>query len=235
MSFEPVEETRLVFEGLAEAGDPSAEAALTEIGKLVQALVPECVGLSLALMDQGLTLTLVASTAEVASLDAVQYLDGGPCVDAAEQGTVISTTSEDVLDEDTWQLYAQATAAAGIASSLSLPLIVGGETIGTVNLYASTADAFEDHVDELAAGLGACAADAVMNADLDFLSRRRAARGPSDLADLDHINQAVGMISVALQVDLASARKRLDDAAVRAGIPPGVTARALIGFLSSAD
>lgn len=40
-----------------------------------------CVSVTVA--EVGLTFILVASAETAAALDAVQYLDGGPCVDAA--------------------------------------------------------------------------------------------------------------------------------------------------------
>jgi hypothetical protein len=75
--------------------------------------VPECVGLSPALFDDGLTFTLAASDEEIAALDAVQYLDGGPCVQAAHDDETIEADPADPVDEERWRMYAQATAAAG--------------------------------------------------------------------------------------------------------------------------
>ena len=43
---------------------------------------------------------------------------------------------EDLFDEERWQLYAQASSAVGIASSLSMPLEKDGEMTGGINLYA---------------------------------------------------------------------------------------------------
>src|SRR5690349_13315620 len=55
-------------------------------GRRVQELVPDCIGLSLAVLSQGVTLTLVASGRDIALLDAIQYLHSGPCVRAAATG-----------------------------------------------------------------------------------------------------------------------------------------------------
>src|SRR5947208_534589 len=59
------------------------------MGLRAQEIVPESVGLTLALFDEGLTFTLVASAEEIAALDAVQYLDCGPCMDAVHDDETI--------------------------------------------------------------------------------------------------------------------------------------------------
>src|SRR3954453_17703430 len=62
---------------LGRQGDAAVGVQLLAMGVRVGHIVPECVGLSLALLAENLTLTLVASGSEVAALDAVQYVDGG--------------------------------------------------------------------------------------------------------------------------------------------------------------
>jgi hypothetical protein len=82
----------------------------------------------------GLTFTLVASSEEISGLDAVQYLDGGPCVSGAHANQLLDFRTGDATGEHQWLLYAQATAAAGVASSLTLPTERGGRVLGTINL-----------------------------------------------------------------------------------------------------
>ena len=54
----------------------------------------------------------------------------------------------DALDELQWLLFARTSAANGVADSLSLPLRQNGRVTGSVNLYASTPNAFDGHHDE---------------------------------------------------------------------------------------
>ncbi|WP_363321260.1 GAF domain-containing protein [Nocardioides sp.] len=94
-------------------------------------------GLSLASLEHGVTFTLVATRDDVAALDGIQYLFGGPCVDAAHTGEVMTFERGDtVLDEHGWQQFARATAAHAISSTLALPISEGERVVGTVNLYA---------------------------------------------------------------------------------------------------
>lgn len=175
--------------------------------------MPECVGLSLALLEDGLTFTLAASSEEASAWDAVQYLDGGPCVQAAHDNRIVDGNQSDLLAEDKWLLYAQATAAAGVASSLTLPIATDDRVVATVNLYAATRDAFEGHHDHLATAFNASAEDSVANADLSFSTRLEAAEGPTRLADEDDINIALGIFSTSQEVGIPTAQERMREAA----------------------
>jgi transcriptional regulator with GAF, ATPase, and Fis domain len=229
---EPIPETREVLKDLIKSGEDQVAEDLFRMGRLARDIVPECVGLSLALVQYGLTFTLAATSEQIAGLDAVQYLDGGPCVDAAHAGRDLEVEQDELLDETQWQMYSQASAAAGVASSLTLPVLDSyGTVIGTINLYASTLDAFRDRLERLAKALGASAAKAVSNADLSFSSRLEAAEAPRRLADQRDIDIAVGMIAASQHVHTATAGERLRAAASRAGITELQAARAVRGVL----
>jgi NarL family two-component system response regulator LiaR len=126
-----------------------------------QAVVPRCVGLSLASALGDYPLTLAATSDDIAVLDAAQYLSGGPCVDAAQAATALLCTEEQLADMPGWRRFAAATAAAGVASTLSLPITDTRGLVGTVNLYASTRDAFEGHDEALARVFEGWAATAI--------------------------------------------------------------------------
>jgi GAF domain-containing protein len=203
-------------------------SALQELGDKVQELVPDCVGLSLAWAEHGVTFTLVASEEEIAVLDAVQYLDGGPCVDAVHTGRGIATGAASPLEEEEWRLFAQATAAAGVRSTLSFPMVDAAGVVGSVNLYGASGRAFEDHHEELAEILGGWAPGAVRNADLSFETRRLAEQAPQTLRAQSLITRAIGLIVVRQGTDVTTAHELLDTAATRAGIRPEQLAEALL-------
>jgi GAF domain-containing protein len=223
---EPIEGTRRALETLRSEG-LGVDADLRLMAAEAQRIVPEVVGLSLADLRGGLTLTLVATDSEIASLDPIQYLDGGPCVEGAHTADVRTVAAAELLAEDRWQMFARATSAAGIASTLTLPILNDRAVVGSVNLYASTPDAFEGRHDELANALGASAFGAVSNADLSFDTRLDSEAAERALADQDAVNIALGIIAARHRVDMAMAEERLHDAAVRAGVPVIEVARAL--------
>jgi GAF domain-containing protein len=229
---EPVPETRVVLNQLVRHGETEIVAALAEMARLTAAIVPEIVGLSLGHVQHGLVFTLAASDVDTAVIDAAQYLGGGPCVEASTGAHTETWTlpedPEELLDERRWAMYARASAAAGIASSLSLPLLSDGRAVGGVNLYASTPDAFDGHHEELAHALGTSASDAVTNADLSFRTRTEAAEAPERLAGNDDIQLAAGIIAQSHGLSLETARERLAEAAAQAGIAQVEAARAVI-------
>src|SRR6185295_1242079 len=97
---EPIPETRAALEESVAQGDTMLSATLLRMGRRAVGIVPECVGLSVALLSHGLTLTLAATSETVAGLDAVQYVDGGPCVLGAHENVTMNVTPDGLLRED---------------------------------------------------------------------------------------------------------------------------------------
>ena len=216
---EPLPETAEALAEFDMLEEPDPEELLDRLQVALRRLVPQLVGLSLSLVRDRLTFTVVASDADVAGLDATQYLDEGPCVDvAAEREEAVSLATEDPMDEERWQLFAKASAAQGVASTLSLPLYGDGSVIGSVNLYASTRDAFSGRIEQIALVVGALPSEGVMNADLSFTTRQEAAAAPQRLRDRHIIETAVGLVAGDKDIDLRRAREELVEAAARAGV-----------------
>ena len=200
---------------------------------MVQRIAPTCVGLSIALFEHDVTFTLAATGLDLAALDGVQYLDGGPCVTSAHEARDTASDEDGLLDESRWQLFAQSSAAAGVRSSLTLPLLDrhGGGVLGSLNLYGSTADSFDGLTELIAEAVGGSATESVHNADLDFASRLAAARAPDRLEAQREVDMALGMIMQTQRVDVDTADERLRMSAARAGITDLQLARALLGLL----
>jgi GAF domain-containing protein len=222
-------ETREALAEFVTLDDPDVDELLADLGRRAQAIVPDLVGLSLGLAHEGLTFTLLASSNGVASIDAAQYADGGPCVEVTE-GRMDSAEIEvtDPMDEEQWRLFSLVSAASGVASSLSLPIYRDNALVGGANLYASTADAFSGRHEQLADALGARAAEAVTNADLSFSTRLDAAAAPQQMRDRIEIETATGLLAARSGKDLEVAQQLLREAAVRAGVPLALVARVLV-------
>jgi len=78
----------------------------------------------------------------VVALDSAQYDDGdGPCVAAIATGERYAIPHMDRGDR--WPRFRSAALAHGVRSSLSLPLVADGETLGALNVYAHAAQAFD--------------------------------------------------------------------------------------------
>lgn len=230
MFLEPLPETRHVLDAVGVWSDANLMTELTRKGELIEDVVPNLVGVSLALLRDGVTFTLTATQEHLALLDAIQYAFGGPCVDAAlHNETVLGGDSEaGLLDEQRWVHFARASAAHGVMSTLSLPIHVDGRVHGGANLYAATPDAFAGKEEQIAHILGAWAPGAIHNADLSFSTRETARRAPQVMADRALVDQATGVIIAAMRVDQDEARQIIVDAARRAGIDEVGFARKLL-------
>ena len=226
---EPIPET---LEALGELDPYDEEGTLLEqlqrTAALAQGLAPDLTGFSIASHQHGVTFTVVATDDEVAALDGIQYLTSGPCVDALGERRTMATTSEDLFSEPRWRSFAQASAAAGVRSTLTFPVVEGDEVTGTVNLYGRSDDTFDGKHKLLATVFGAWAPGAVTNADLSFSTRHRAQQAPAKLREGALIASATGILAASREIPTALAREHLEDSAARAGIPTIVLARMII-------
>jgi hypothetical protein len=227
---EPLPETVEALRELTRFGDDAIARALLRISRDIERIVPEIVGVSLSMVEENLTFTMTATTGPVAELDGMQYLGGGPCDETLRTGVPHTYRGGDLVDEDRWQLFARATAAAGVESTLSLPIIRDGIVVAGVNMYGSSPDAFEGHHEELAAVCGAWAGGAVKNADMDFSTRFQAAEAPDRLRAENLVDQAVGALMSRWEITVDEADERLRGAAQRAGISDAQMARAILGL-----
>ena len=168
--------------------------------------VPECVALSVTLLDEDLTFTLVDHAATTTAAGAA----AGP-VGAAD-------ADPHALDEGGWAEMARERAFAGILSTVSLPVVEHGRAVLTIDLYASTAHAFHDRIDGLVDALGGWQAGAVTNADLGFETLRRAEQAPERLREQRVLDVAIGVAAARLGLTTASAHELLVLAAERAGV-----------------
>lgn len=219
MPLEPLPETQEALDTLARWGARDLTAELLRQAELVEDVVPNLVGMSVAIVRDGLTFTLAASRDHLALLDAIQYIFGGPCVDAALHDAPVRSGDNDagLAEEKRWEVFARAGAARGVLSTLSLPIHAHGHVLGGVNLYAATPHAFAGREEDVARLLGAWAPGAVHNADLAFSTEVAARRAPQVLEDLTVLNQAIGVVAATRRVDEEQAGRIIADAAARAG------------------
>lgn len=206
-------ETRDALDEYLSLTGPDLDDSLLMLGESATRIVPDCVGLSLTLLDEDLTFTLVEP----------ERLDAGADVTAPTDAD-----GDAPLDEAAWASAAREEAAEGVASSLCLPMVQHGRVVGDLHLYASSPDAFRGRHQDLALALGASASGAVTNADLGFESRRRAEEAPRKLREQHVIEVGVGILAAREELDLEAARVRLRAAAERAGLSEAQAAQLLV-------
>lgn len=214
----PIPESDALLKELSEFYGADLLEELQQQVQAVRRLVPELVGVSVATLKDGIAVTLVATDRDVALLDAVQYIVGGPCVDGPPTEPVLYE-GDRPDDENQWQAFSNATAAKSVATTLTLPVLDESEVvIGTVNLYAAVRGAFGGQHDKIAEIFDAWAPGAVTNADLAFRTRQVARDSLEHHRANMRIETAIGVLMSARSVDADTARGLLEEAAQRAGV-----------------
>ncbi len=174
-------------------GHGSLEDLLTEVATFAMLAVPGADGAGVTMLEAGEPDTIVASAQFVRDVDSIQYrLGEGPCISAAATG---KTNGSGALGEDaSWPTFGPQAAELEVHSALSLPLKVGADVLGALNVYSHARDAFDgssQRVGELFAGP---AAVAIHNARLLNQARRETARLETALTSRSTIDRAIGMI-----------------------------------------
>jgi GAF domain-containing protein len=184
--------------------------------------VPECVALSVTLLDEDLTFTLVDTEAGGEGRTPSGEKDVPPSGGAADHA----------LDEGEWADMARERAFDGIASTVCLPVVEQGRAVLNIDLYASTAHAFHDRIEGLVAALGAWQAGAVTNADLGFETLRRAEAAPERLREQRLVDVAVGLVAARMGVTTDAALVLLRNAAEAAEVTETQAARVALALLA---
>ena len=107
---------------------------------------------------------LAASAPFVAEIDQIQYVTvkEGPCITAALERRTVRSGS--LGGEKMWPRFGPRVGRLGVHSALSLPLLLPGQVVGAINVYAHDKDVFDEHAAELGELFAKPAAVAVHNA-----------------------------------------------------------------------
>jgi GAF domain-containing protein len=187
------EETLIAMAGIMVT-EQTMEATLREVLQLACA--------ALAGGDEGgITLltaegpgTAVATSDIALRTDRSQYdaETGGPCLDAYRRQEVlrIDSTATDLR----WPEFAGTAFTEGLGSTLSIPLVVGGDGLGALNIYCRRENGFLAADELLAATLGSCASVAVANARAFWRVARLAEQLQEALTTHGVVDQATGIL-----------------------------------------
>lgn len=144
--------------------------ALKRVTDLAASLVGAADGVGITLVTWGLPgttptmRTAAHSNPWVQRVDTGQYATGeGPCIDAIVRGVVVNMRR---LDDPRYPQFCARAAHEELGSVLAIPLAVNDRAVGALNLYARTADAFDEASQDLACNFAAQAAIALVNIEL---------------------------------------------------------------------
>jgi GAF domain-containing protein len=141
--------------------DANLQESLRRVAKAGCSLLANCTSASVTIIEYGRPATMASTDESAEILDEAQYaVDEGPCLTAARER---KTVRIDAMAEDArWPAFRQAAQQRKVASSLSVPLDLGGDDYaGGLNIYAETTAGFTAQ-DEQLAGLFAIQASVIV-------------------------------------------------------------------------
>ncbi len=183
----------LEVSGLAHVVVPNEDldATLQRVAELALHEVDDCDMAGITLLRDGRPVTAVFTDPEALEIDAAQYDSGsGPCLDAFRTGEILRIT--DTIVETRWPEFCVQAAAAGIRSTLSLPLVVGDTSLGALNLYSHAKNGFSEHATALV--FSAQAAVVLANSQAYWAAHHLSAQLEIALASRATIEQAKGIL-----------------------------------------
>jgi GAF domain-containing protein len=181
------------------AGSLRLPELLAEVSTFAVRAIPgaEGAGVTLLRLDRAdnMVEALAASAAFVAEIDEIQYvtLKEGPCITAALERRTVRSGS--LGGEKMWPRFGPRVGRLGVHSALSLPLLLlSGQVIGAINVYAHGKDVFDEYAAELGELFAKPAAVAVHNAQILAHALALTAQLQTALATRPVIDQAIGLI-----------------------------------------
>jgi GAF domain-containing protein len=182
------------LEGLSQlAMGTSLFSSLARIATFAAQAIPGADGAGVTMLEPGRPETVATSAPFVKELDDIQYgLGEGPCVTAATDG--LTVRSGDLGAEREWSRFGPRARALGVHSVLSLPLMIGDDVLGALNVYARPRAAFSDEAVLQGELFAVPAAVAVHNARVLMQAQRLAEQLQSALSSRAIIDQAIGIV-----------------------------------------
>jgi GAF domain-containing protein len=200
---------------------------LTRVASYAVHAIPGADGAGLTLIEAEHADTIVATAAFVTAVDDIQYgLGDGPCIMAAREGRTVISRS--LRDESRWGAFGRQVADLGVNSVVSLPLRIGDDVFGAMNVYAHAYDAFDERSAELGEAFAAPAAIAVQHAQVLEQTRRLAEQLQAELTTRMFVEQAVGVLIGRDNLDVDAAHHRLEVLSEQGGQSLTDAARALV-------
>jgi GAF domain-containing protein len=196
--------------------DRTLTEVLTDITRIAAQGIPGAESSSITLLRDEKAFTAAHYGEMALAADELQYAKGyGPCMDAGRGGVLLRV--DDMRTEQRWPDYvAHVIEAAGVLSSLSVPLPYQGAFIGALNNYSSRPAAFAGP-DSRRAGLEVAEviAVAVANADAHWQLGEQARNMRVAMESRAVIEQAKGVLMAQRHVDAEQAFEMLREASQR--------------------
>ncbi len=132
---------------LAETDD--LDETLHRVVDLAVGYIDRCDGATLMLLRDGRITTPASTSTDARDADLAQYRTGeGPCLTALREHRLV--VIEDIQADGRWPQWRTEVTELGWSSMMGLRLFVADQTLGALNLYSRTADAFDERAQTMA-------------------------------------------------------------------------------------
>lgn len=183
------------------------ETVLRQVADLAVTAVDSCDACGVSLVHGAKVSRTVATDDVARRVDDHQYrTDEGPCLQAARTGETYKV--DDMATETRWPNFARRATQEGVVSSYTVPLTVGGHTMGALNLY-SFHGRFGPEDEQIGQALGRRAAVTLTNAQAYQKSRDLVDQLNEAIQSRDVIGQAKGILMVRENLSADAAFERL--------------------------
>lgn len=180
------------------AGSLGLDVLLERVAGAAVRAIPGADGVGVTLLriesNQNTVEALAASHPFVSEIDEIQYVTvkEGPCITAALERRTVRSGS--LGGEKMWPRFGPRVGRLGVHSALSLPLLLPGQLVGAINVYAHGKDVFDDHAAELGELFAVPAAVAVHNAHILAQALALSVQLQTALSTRPVIDQAIGLL-----------------------------------------
>ena len=146
-------------------GDGTVEDTLHRVAAMAEEAVSGADMTGISLLVEGRPRTAVFTSKKAPEIDSVQYETGkGPCLDSFREQQVLGIP--DTIEDERWRPFAEAAAARGIRSTLSLPLVANHQGLGALNFYSRKPRSFSDDDVDVGSRFAAQAAIVLANSQV---------------------------------------------------------------------
>ena len=126
-------------------------------------------------------------------IDSAQYETGiGPCLDSFRDGATYAIPS--TREDERWKPFSEACFAHGVLSTLSVPVVTAGETVGALNFYSRAEGAFDADAEQLGVAFADQAGVVIGNARAYWDARTLGEQLTHALSSRVIIEQAKGLL-----------------------------------------
>lgn len=191
-------------------------AQLGAVVDIVKRTVPSCDSAGIVLLVDGEPTSIAVTDRLTIEIDLVQYQTGeGPCLAAMNDGDVVRI---DILERDSqFTRFAPGALDRGLQSVLSTPLPANGRSVGALNMYSTTANAFDVQTSAAVRPMVEYAGEAIGSSPLDAYSLDMVDGLLEDLESRAIIEQATGVLMASQEDTSGTALGQLRDLAMRSG------------------